>query len=452
MTVNNGAPSGTYSLTIGQVAQAQKVAGTTIASDTTALGYSGALSIGLSGGSSVNVSVNSSMSLQDVVAAINAQEGTSNVQASIVQVSSSQFELVLTGTQDGANIVTSSTSGDDVLNLLGVTDGSGNFNDQVQQAQPAIITLDGIEITRNTNDISDVLANTTFHLFQPTPSGTSLNITISPDTSQISTALQSLVTNYNAYRDYVTSQQQTGPDGTAASGTVLFGDGTMNDIMNQLQNAMNTTVGGLSLNDLGLSFSSANDLQLDTTTLQTTLTSNLTGVEDLLATQATPSSTDLTTIAANSTAPGSFTLDITVDGSGNLSSASVGGDNSLFTVEGNAILGNAGTPYAGMAFDYSGNTSQSITVASSQGIASLLNGIGATASDPNTGTLQSLVSNLQTDDTSLQQQVTDIQLDASDYQTQLQTQYAQYQAAIQKATTTLTYLQALLDANSASSN
>ena len=452
MTVNSGAPSGSYSLTVSQVAQAQKVVGTAVTGESTALGYSGVFSVGLAGATAVSVTVNSSMTLQDVTAAINAQESTSNVQASIVQVSSSQFELVLTGTQDGADITTSSTSGDDILTKLGVTDGSGNFVDQVQGAQSAIITLDGIQITRNTNDISDVLANTTFHLYQSTPTDTALNITISPDTSQMATALQTLVTNYNAFRDYVTSQQQVGSDGTAAAGTVLFGDNTMNDIMNQLENAMNTTVGGLSLNDLGLSFNSTNDLQLDTTTLQTALTSNFSGVEALLATQATASSSELSTIAANGTAPSSFTLDVAVDGSGKLLSASVGGDSSLFTVVGNAILGSAGTPYAGMAFDYTGTTSQSITVTSTQGIASLLDGIGTTASDPSTGTLQSLVSNLQTADTSLQQQVTDIQSDASDYQAQLQQQYAQYQAAIQEATTTLTYLQALLNTNSSSSS
>ncbi|AMN39087.1 flagellar filament capping protein FliD [Rhodoplanes sp. Z2-YC6860] len=450
MTVDNGAPSGTYTLTISQVAQPQKVTGTVVASQSSDLGYTGTFSIGLSGGSSVNIAVNTNMSLQDLVSAINAQETTTNVQASVIQVSSSQFELVLSATQDGADIATSSVSGDDVLTNLGVTDGSGNFTNEVEKAQSAIISLDGITITRNTNDISDVISNTTIHLYQPTPSGSSLNITISPDTSQISTALQTLVTDYNAYRDYVTSQQQTAGDGTAASGTVLFGDPTMNDIMNQLENAMNTTVNGLSLSDLGLSFNGSNDLELDTTTLQTALTDNLPGVEALLASQAVPSSTDLSTIATNGTAPSQFTLDVTVDGSGNLTSASIGGDMSLFTVSGNAIIGNAGTPYSGMAFDYTGSTSQSIVVTTTSGIASLLSSIANTASDPSTGTLQTLVSNLQTEDTSLTQRVSDIESDASQYQSQLQTQYAQYQAAIQAAQNTLTYLTALLNSKSSS--
>ena len=445
MTLNNGAPIGNYTLQVNQLAQAQKIAGASVASETDALGFAGTFSVGLAGGTSANITVNAGMSLQDVVANINAQTSTTNVQASIVQVSSSQYELVMTGTQDGSNIVTSSVSGDDVMNKLGVTDGSGNFTDQIQKAQPAIITLDGISITRNSNDIGDVLDGVTVHLIQASPADTSLNIDVETDTSQVETALQTFVTDYNAVRDFVTSQQATASDGTASSDTVLFGDVTMNDVMTQLQSAINTTVNGMSLNDLGLSFSSTNDLQLNTSTLEAAMTSNLQGVESLLASQATTSSGELTSIATAPLAPASFALDIQVDGSGNLMSASVGGDSSMFTISGDTILGNTGTPYAGLALAYSGTTSQAIQVNTTQGIASLISSIASTNSDPVNGSLQSLVTNLQSQDTTMQQQVTDIQSNASAYQTQLQNQYAQYQAAIAQATTTLNYLQALLN-------
>jgi flagellar hook-associated protein 2 len=451
MTVDNGAPTGNYTLTVQQTATAQKVAGTATSSDSAAMGYTGSFSIGLSGGASANINVTSSMSLQDIVGAINAQESTTNVQASIVQISSNQYEMVLSADQDNANIQIGSVSGADVLTNLGVTDSSGNFTNQIQGAQPALFTLDNIPMSRNSNDISDVLNGTTFHLYQPTPAGSSLDIDISPDTSQMETALQTFVTDYNAYRDFYSSQEQVGSDGTAASGTVLFGDSTMTDIMNQLQSAMNTTVGGLSLNDLGLSFTDTNDLQLDTTTLQATLTGNLTGVEALMATQLNFSSGDLSTIAAGNSPPSSFNLDLTVDGSGNLASASVDGDSSMFTISGDTILGNTGTPYAGMALEFTGNTSESVTVTSTAGIGSLINNIGTTASDPTSGTLQTLVSGLQTQDDTLNQQVTEIQSDAETYQTQLEDQYAQYQASILDATNTLNYLQALLNAGSSSS-
>jgi len=55
---------------------------------------------------------------------------------------------------------------------------------------------------------------------------------------------------------------------------------------------------------------------------------------------------------------------------------------------------------------------------------------------------------LQTRDNDLTSQVNDIESAASTYKTQLQTQYAKYQAAIESANNTLNYLKALLDAGS----
>src|SRR5207253_795799 len=119
---------------------------------------------------------------------------------------------------------------------------------------------------------------------------------------------------------------------------------------------------------LGLSFNEKNELVLDTSALSSILTSNLIGVAKLLSAQTMTSSSQLT-VVNTSTAPQSFTLDVAVDSSGKLTGASVGGDSSLFTVNGTSIIGNADSIYAGMAFTYSGSTSQSITVTSTTGIA-----------------------------------------------------------------------------------
>jgi len=449
MTVDNGAATGDHTLQITQLAAAQKVMGTSQSSETSELGYSGTFTLGLSGGSTASITVNSTMTLQDVVDAINAQTTTTDVQASIVQVSSGSYEMVLTGTEDAADITYSSTSGDDILNKLGVTGSSGSFSDVLQTAQSAEFTLDGISMTRDTNDISDVLSGVTFDLLQATPSGTTLDISIGTDTSQISSALQTFVTDYNTFRDAVIAQEATNSDGTASSSAVLFGDGTMRDIMDQLQSALDTSVGGLSMSDLGLSFNDKNELELDTSTLSDILSSNLSGVTTLLSAQTTTSSSQLSVVDTG-TDPQSFTLDLTVDSSGNLSSASVGGDSSLFTVSGDTIVGKSGTIYAGMAFTYSGTTSQSITVTSTSGIASQIYQIANTNSSTTSGSLQTLISNLQTTDDTLTQQVDDIDSAAATFKTQLETQYANYQAAIESANNTLTYLKALLNSGSSS--
>lgn len=446
MTIKNGAAIGDHTLTISQLATAQKVVGTSQSSQTDELGYSGTFSIGLEGGSTSDITVTSTMSLQDIVDAVNAQTSTTDVQASIVQVSSGSYQMVLTGTEDAADITYSSTSGDDILNKLGVTDSSGSFTDVIQEAQSAEFTLDGIALTRDTNDISDVLSGVTFSLLQATPDGTTLNISIETDTSQIESAVETFVTNYNAFRDEVIAQQATATDGTADSSAVLFGDGTMRNIMDALQNSLNSTVGGMTMADLGLSFNENNELELDTSTLSDILSTNLSGVTKLLSAQTTTSSSQLSVVNTG-TSPQSFTLDLAVDSDGNLTSASVGGDSSLFTVSGTTIIGASGSIYAGMAFTYSGSTSQSITVTSTSGIATQLYQVAKNYSS-STGVLQTLITNLTTRDDDLQQKVDDINSAASTLQSQLQTQYAKYQAAIESANSTLTYLKALLSSSS----
>jgi flagellar hook-associated protein 2 len=447
MTIQNGAATGDHTLQMKQIATAEKVVGAAQSSQTSALGLSGTFSLGLAGGSSASITVTSGMTLRDVENAINAQSSTSNVEASIFQVSSGSFELVLSGTQDAANISYSSTSGDDILNKLGVTDSTGAFSNVSQPAQSAEFTLDGVSLTRNTNDISDVLSGVTFDLVQPTPAGTSVNISIGADTDQISNALQTFVTDYNKVRDDVIAQQATNPDGTAASSAVLFGDGSVRDVMTQLQQVLGTTVNGLTMADIGLSFNpNNNELQLNTGTLSTALSTNLSGVTALLAAQTKTSSSELS-VVATSTSPQSFTLDLTVDSSGNLTGASVGGDNSLFTVNGNNIMGNAGTIFAGMSFDYAGTTSQSIAVTSTSGLATQIAQIASNASG-NNGSFQQLISGLQTQDTTLSQHVSDIDSAAATLQTQLETQFAKYQAAIASANNTLNFLSVLLNPKS----
>jgi len=446
MTVENGAATGDHTLQISQIATAQKVAGATQSSQTTPLGFSGTFSLGLAGGGSASITVTSGMSLRDVADAINAQSSTSNVGASIVQVSSGSYELVLTGTQDAADISYSSTSGDDILNKLGVTDSTAAFSNVLQTAQEAKFTLDGIALTRNSNEITDVLSGITFDLLQPTPSGASLNISVGPDTDQITNALQTFVTDYNAFRDDVIAQQTTNPDGTASSNSVLFGDGTMRQIMTQIEQVLGTSVNGFTMSDIGLSFNQQNELVLNTGTLSTALSTNLSGVTALLSAQTKTSSSQLGVVNTG-TSPESFTLDVTVDASGNLTGASVGGDSSLFTISGNSIIGKSGTIYAGMAFTYTGSTAQSITVTSTSGLATQIAQIAKEAS-ANSGSLQTQIDSLQTQDSTMQQKVNDINNAAAAFQNQLEMQYAKYQAAIQSADNTLNYLTAILNAKS----
>jgi flagellar hook-associated protein 2 len=216
--------------------------------------------------------------------------------------------------------------------------------------------------------------------------------------------------------------------------------------MDALQNALNATVGGMTMADLGLSFNESNELELDTSTLSDILSTNLSGVTKLLSAQTTTSSSQLSVVNTG-TSPQSFTLDLAVDSDGNLTSASVGGNSSLFTISGTTIIGASGSIYAGMAFTYSGSSSQSITVTSTTGIATQLYQIAKDYSS-SSGALQTQITSLTTRDDELQQKVDDINSAASTLQSQLESQYAKYQAAIESANSTLDYLKALLNSSS----
>ena len=156
-TVDDGSDVGSYDIQILQLAKTHKIAGSTQSSKSDDLGLSGVVSLGVVDGDAVEVTITDTMSLADIADAINAESDDTGVQATVLQVSSSSYRLVLTSVDTGETIAASAVSGDDVLNSLGLTDSDGAFADVLQEAQDAILTLDGIEVTRSSNDIDDLL-------------------------------------------------------------------------------------------------------------------------------------------------------------------------------------------------------------------------------------------------------------------------------------------------------
>lgn len=135
-----GATPGIYEVEVQQIAKVQKVGSDTVADAGADLGYNGTLSLGLDGGEAATIVITSDMSLNDIADAINAQGDTSNVGASVLQVSEGEYMLVLSGTETGHGITAASVSGDDVLAGLGIASGGGFIN-ELQAAQDAILTV-----------------------------------------------------------------------------------------------------------------------------------------------------------------------------------------------------------------------------------------------------------------------------------------------------------------------
>ncbi|KND18388.1 flagellar hook protein [Pannonibacter phragmitetus] len=445
VTAENGAQTGTYDLQILQLATTQKVTSSDFSSRSSDLELSGTFSIGLEGMESVEITVTEDMSLSEIASAINAESATTGVQASVVKVTESTYRLVLSGTETGKEISLESISGDDIGQALGLTDSDGAFASEIQAAKQAIISLDGIEITRSTNTIDDVLDGISFTIYQTTGSDATISVEIANDLTSIKDAIVALVDAYNAYREWALTQQAVSSSGGASADATLFGDSTLRSANNAVASALSTMIDSSSMALLGLSYDTSNYLVLNETTLNSVLLNDLEALENILMFQFESSSEDLVLLSRNSGMPSELTLDIQVDSDGNITSVSVNGDTSLFTVSDTRIKGAEGTIYEGMTLVFTGSTSQTVTIQTSSGIVEKLYNSVDLYSNSSSGLVSGLIDNLTEKNEDYSTRAADIRSRAETYRTNLTNRYASYQAAIEAANSTLLYLEALLN-------
>lgn len=443
VTAENGTETGTYDLQILQLATTQKVAGSAYADSTSELGLSGTFSLGLNDMEIVEFEVTADMTLDEVAELINKDNDTTGVSATVLQVSEGNHRLVLSGTQTGQEITMTSVSGDDIGNALGLTETDGSFTDELQAAQDAIITLDGIEITRSTNSIDDVIDGVSFSLYQETGSDASISVEIASDLTSIKDSITNLVDAYNAYREWAITQQEIASGGGAADGAILFGDSTLRNANSDLSDALSTIIDNDSMALLGLSYDNSNYLELDEDTLNDALLNDLDAVENLLAFQMDSSSTNIALLSRNGSMPESLTLDIQVDSDGKVLSASVDGDDSLFTISGSRIKGAEGSIYEGVTFVFTGNSSETVDLSFSTGLVETLFNETDAYSNSDDGVLTDLITSITETNDDLQEEADDIRSRAEVYQDNLTARYSEYQAAIEEAQSMLDYLDAI---------
>ncbi len=397
-------------------------------SQTTALGLSGSFSV--NGGPAVNVT--STMTLNDIAAAIGSQ-------ASVVTNADGTYSLQISS--GGSSPV--SFSGVTGTALSGLGFAASGAADQVTAPQAANLTVDGVAgITRTSNTISDLLNGVTLNLSAADPN-TSVTMNIAPDTTGVTNAVQSFVTAYNNWQAFVNQNEATNSDGTAAAGATLFGDSTLREANLQVSSSITSEINNYTLADLGITLDSNNNLQVDSTTLSQQLSTNFSSVLGLFQSQASTDNYALQPLGIDySTYAGNFSLGIASSGGViTLSGAAA----SSFSVSGNSISGNYGTPYFGMAFTWSGGDTAGTTVnvTATQGLANQVYQSADGYGNAISGSVQSLISNLQTQDLSLTNQYNTLVNQANDYSNFLLQQYSQMASQMQAAGQTSTVLQAM---------
>lgn len=447
-TVEEGTDLGTHSVVISQIATTNILGSEKQTSRYDALGWTGTFSLGTKDGDSADIEVTSSMSLGDIADAINTETSTTGVVASIMQVSEGSYKLILTTSDTGETITASDVSGTLLSDSLGLVDSNGDIDSDMvlQEAQDAILKVDGVTITRSSNDIDDVLDGITLHLYAAN-ADTTLTLEVDNDLTGIQDAVEAFVEAYNAVREFIITNQSTNTDGTAADDAVLYGDSTLRSLNNYLQTIISSGIGDADLSDLGITLDEDNLLELDTSTLENLLLDDLDTIQSLFSYQMTASSGDLS-LVRHPDAALDFTLDITIDDDGNISSVGVDGDTSLFTISGSTIKGAEGTEYEGLTLVYTGSTSKSITVTTTQGIADQLYNAVDTIANEDDGALTTLIDNLEDTNENIEDSISTLESSISTYSDYLYELYSTMAASISEAETTLKLLEALLNASS----
>lgn len=145
----------------------------------------------------------------------------------------------------------------------------------------ANLTVNGVAITSATNTVTGVVPGLTLNLLSASP-GTQVTLGVSPNTSQVSTAIQQFVSDYNTLITAVNAQYTD----TGSGEGVLASDPTVNTLQSAILSAVDYTYTPASgtttipnLTSLGISMNKDGTLSVDTATLNSVLENNFSDVQ-----------------------------------------------------------------------------------------------------------------------------------------------------------------------------
>ncbi|KZB63531.1 hypothetical protein AUP42_20945 [Thalassospira lucentensis] len=426
--VDDEAAVGSYTIEIKQMATAHKLGGDTYADASASAGLSGTLSL-VAGDdyTATDIEISGDMSLDDIADAINDQSSATGVRASVLQVSDDEYMLVLSAIDTGQEI-TFDTDGADttIAASLGLINADGSYANELVAADQAIFSVDGVEVTRSSNTVDDVIDGVTLYLYAE-EAGTEITLEIDEDASSVYDAIEAFVTAYNELRSFVITNQAYEAGEGASEDAVLFGDSLLSSVVSSVYDALSFTDDSdtyASLSSIGITFDESNYLVIDSETLEDALVSNFDEVADLFSLSTDTGSDNLLVSEADGTYTGTFTIDIAVDADGNITSASVGGDSSLFTISGNNVIGAQGSVYEGVELYFGGDSSESVDVTISSGLANEMVNALDKYTNSSDGLISARIDRLEEQTSDLEDEIDEVTTAAEAYAEDLTERYS----------------------------
>jgi flagellar hook-associated protein 2 len=325
---------GTYNVDVTQLAQAQKLSSSAFASTDASIG-SGTLNFQFGAFASGAFTANGAQPAFSVVIApgqdtltgirdaINQANG--GVRASIVN-DGSGFRLALASTITGAaNSLKITTTDADAaptdnagLSQLAydpaATAGSGRNLTQTAAAQNALLTIDGVSVSKSSNTVTDAIDGLSLNLIKTT-GGTPAGVTISKDSTAVKAALDDFVKAYNNFNTMV--KNFTGFNPATRTASLLTGDATVNGLLSRLKESLNTAIPGYTgtpsrLSDVGVSFGRDGTLAFDGAVFDKAAQNPAFSIAPLFAATGTPDDSRVEYLSGGTTTPaGRYAVNVT---------------------------------------------------------------------------------------------------------------------------------------------
>lgn len=278
VAANNTAAPGSYAVTVNNLARNYSIASFGVADDAAELG-AGSVDIALGDGTNFSVAIDAaSSSLAEVRDAINAQQ--SDVQASIVNDGSgTPYRLVLSSAQSGTDSAITSLAYTGDLALSMGTDAATEIT-----AQNASLTVNGIAISSQTNQVEGAIEGVTMSLTQ---AGTG-TVSVVRDQETIQGSISGFVDAYNELQDTIGSLNNFDVE-TGVAGQLL-GDSGLRSVESSLRSILDSQVaeGAFSrLSDVGISRQLGGKLEIDEARLAELSSTDLAEVTTFFAGTAT---------------------------------------------------------------------------------------------------------------------------------------------------------------------
>jgi len=232
-TATSTAATGSYEIEVLQLASAQRLASAAFAGGPTAEVGTGTLTVTI-GGNAFSVVIDAARSsVAGIRDAINAATDNTGVQATVIQAVDGA-RLVLSSTRPGAGgaMRVTQSGGDGSLAALVYDPGVATSLAQLAPARDASVRIEGFTVASPTNGLSGAIEGVTLNLLEAAP-GTTLKVTVAPDSAQSTDRIRKFVADYNAAIGTVAALRRFDP-ATRSAGPLL-GDSLLQGIESRLR-------------------------------------------------------------------------------------------------------------------------------------------------------------------------------------------------------------------------